>query len=171
MADTKISALTALAGSSVDTAADVIPIVDTSTTTTKKILVDELRIAIGIATQAQMEAASSNVVFVTPGGIQYGPSVAKAWVQLTGGGTPVASSSHNYTSVADNGVGDWTITWAITMSSANYFAIATVNGTGSFVVANVWTKTATTTRIRMFNNNNNVADPDVGLDVAIFGDI
>ena len=171
MADTKISALTALAGSSVDTAADVIPIVDTSATTTKKILVDELRIALGIATQAQMEAASSNVVFVTPGRIQYGPSVAKAWVQLTGGGTPVASSSHNYTSVADNGVGDWTITWSITMSSTNYLALVSVVGTTSFVVGYVKAKTATTTRIRMFNNNNNDADPDTGVDVAIFGDI
>lgn len=37
MADTKISALTSLAGSAVDPAADVVPIVDTSVTTTKKI--------------------------------------------------------------------------------------------------------------------------------------
>lgn len=42
MADAKISALTALTGVNVDTAADVLPIVDTSVTTTKKILVQEL---------------------------------------------------------------------------------------------------------------------------------
>lgn len=47
MADTKISALTALTGANVDTAADVLAIVDTSATATKKILVDELRNAIG----------------------------------------------------------------------------------------------------------------------------
>src|SRR4051812_1856207 len=46
MADTKISALTALTGAGVDTANDVLPIVDTSATTTKKILIDELRIAL-----------------------------------------------------------------------------------------------------------------------------
>jgi len=54
MADTKISALTALTGASVDTTADVLPIVDTSATTTKKILIDELRIALNTyAGQAQ----------------------------------------------------------------------------------------------------------------------
>lgn len=42
MADTKISALTALTGANVDPAADVLPIVDTSVTTNKKILVGEL---------------------------------------------------------------------------------------------------------------------------------
>lgn len=42
MANTKISALTALAGTAVEQAADVLPIVDNSVTTTKKILVSEL---------------------------------------------------------------------------------------------------------------------------------
>jgi hypothetical protein len=46
MADTKISDLTTLTGVNVDTAADVIPIVDTNVTTTKKILVEQLRIAV-----------------------------------------------------------------------------------------------------------------------------
>lgn len=42
MADVKISALTALTGANVDGSVDVIPIVDTSVTTTKKITVQEL---------------------------------------------------------------------------------------------------------------------------------
>lgn len=42
MADTKISALTSLTSATTETTADVIPIVDTSTTTTKKILVSDL---------------------------------------------------------------------------------------------------------------------------------
>ena len=46
MADTKISALTALTGADVDTAADVLAIVDTGVTTTKKILIDELGLAL-----------------------------------------------------------------------------------------------------------------------------
>jgi hypothetical protein len=54
MADTKISALTALAAADVDTAADVLAIVDTSVTTTKKIVVDDLRTSMGpkLATEA-----------------------------------------------------------------------------------------------------------------------
>lgn len=46
MADSKITAYTALTGANVDTAADVLEIVDVSVTTNKKILVDELRIAL-----------------------------------------------------------------------------------------------------------------------------
>ena len=42
MSDTKISALSALLGADVDKAADYFPIVDTSVTTTKKILISEL---------------------------------------------------------------------------------------------------------------------------------
>ena len=48
MADSKISALTSLAGGSVVTADDVLPIVDTSVTTTKKITVDDLKTAMGV---------------------------------------------------------------------------------------------------------------------------
>ena len=46
MADTKISALTALAGTDVDTGVDSLAIVDDSVTTTKKILAEQLRIAL-----------------------------------------------------------------------------------------------------------------------------
>lgn len=47
MADAKVSALAALTGANVDTAADVLMIVDTDATASKKITVDELRTAIG----------------------------------------------------------------------------------------------------------------------------
>ena len=46
MANTKISALTALTGANVDMTADVFALVDTSVTTTKKILGDQLALAI-----------------------------------------------------------------------------------------------------------------------------
>jgi microcystin-dependent protein len=48
VADTKISALTALTGANVDTTADLLAIVDTSATQTKKITIDELRIPVGV---------------------------------------------------------------------------------------------------------------------------
>ena len=68
MSDSKISALTALTGANVDTAADVLAIVDTSVTTTKKILIDEVRIALGIATAAETLTGTSAVKFLTPSG-------------------------------------------------------------------------------------------------------
>jgi microcystin-dependent protein len=48
MANAKISALTALTGANVDAAADVLAVVDTGVTTTKKILVSELAIGLGL---------------------------------------------------------------------------------------------------------------------------
>ena len=65
MADTKISSLTALTGADTDTAADVLAIVDTSVTTTKKMLVDELAVALA-ATQAEVNAMTSTNTLITP---------------------------------------------------------------------------------------------------------
>ena len=65
MADTKISSLTALTGADTDTAADVLAIVDTSVTTTKKMLVDELAVALA-STQAEVNAMTSTNTLLTP---------------------------------------------------------------------------------------------------------
>lgn len=121
MADTKISALTALTGVNVDTAADVLPIVDTDAATTKKILIDELRTALGIATQANMETATSLVTTVTPGRQHFHPGHPKAWGDISmSGGTPTLDTSYNITSITDTAVGRVTITIATDFSGANY---------------------------------------------------
>lgn len=59
MADTKISALTALAVADVDPAADVFPIVDTSVSTTKKILASAVVLTAGDQTIAGIKTFSS----------------------------------------------------------------------------------------------------------------
>lgn len=48
MADTKISALNSLTGVNVVVSTDVLPIVDTSATETKKITIEQLRAALGL---------------------------------------------------------------------------------------------------------------------------
>src|SRR3990167_7988574 len=65
MADSKISALTALTGANVDTAADFFAIVDTDVATTKKILPDEVANALK-ATQAEVNAMTSANTLLTP---------------------------------------------------------------------------------------------------------
>ena len=65
MADSKLSALTALAGSGVDTAADKLYIDDVSVTTSKSILVDELGIALN-ATQAEVDAGTDTKGLISP---------------------------------------------------------------------------------------------------------
>lgn len=84
------------------------------------------------ATQSDMETATSNVLAVTPGRMQYHPGVAKAWVNFTGTGTVAINASHNVSSVTDNGTGDYTINFTNALSSANYgLAGAARYGTGS----------------------------------------
>lgn len=65
MADTKISALTALAGAGIDAINDVLPIVDTSATTTKKSTVAQLAIGMA-ATQSDMDTGTNTSTLVNP---------------------------------------------------------------------------------------------------------
>ena len=59
MSDAKISALTSLTGATVDATADVVPIVDTSITTSKKITVDELLLGmLASTTNARLKIGS-----------------------------------------------------------------------------------------------------------------
>lgn len=91
MADTKISALTALAAADVALATDVLPIVDTSVTTTKKITVDDLGIALSLyksgSLTRDMTVASGNVAYT---GVGFKP---KAIIFIAGDPTTAANNA------------------------------------------------------------------------------
>lgn len=72
-----------------------------------------------VASQAQMEAASSNAVYATPANTNWHPGVAKAWIKAAGDGSAI-SASHNITSVTDTGAGILTVTIATDFSSDAY---------------------------------------------------
>lgn len=76
-----------------------------------------------LATQAEMEAASSVLAPVTPGRVKFHPGVAKAWVNFNGTGTVAINASHNVTSITDNGTGDYTVNFTTAFSSANYVVV------------------------------------------------
>lgn len=63
MANTKISALSALVGSDVAQLSDVLPIVDTSATTTKKILISELSQAMLVLGTEQASTSGTSIDF------------------------------------------------------------------------------------------------------------
>ena len=73
------------------------------------------------ATQAQMEAASSNAVAVTPLSTKWSPGVAKVWIQCDSGTT--VYSSLNVSSITDDGTGTVTVTLTTNFSSVNYSVI------------------------------------------------
>lgn len=100
MSNTKISALTAYAGTAVVTANDVMPIVDTANTTTKKIAVSELQIALrGIGMSPITNSLGSDVALNNTGSYFTGPTIAQGtsgtWFasgSVTVGSTAGASS-------------------------------------------------------------------------------
>lgn len=87
---------------------------------------DGTAVAVGttVATQAQMEAATSLVTTVTPGRTQYHPGVAKAWVTFDGTSAAIGLS-YNVTSVVRNSTGLYTITFTTAFSSASYAVVGT----------------------------------------------
>ncbi|MBF0171741.1 MAG: hypothetical protein HQK87_11780, partial [Nitrospinae bacterium] len=56
-----------------------------------------------VASQAEMEAVSSNAVAVTPGTAVYHPGMAKAWCVVdVSGGTPTLTANYGVSSITDN---------------------------------------------------------------------
>jgi hypothetical protein len=80
------------------------------------------------ASQAQMEAASSNAVAATPGTMNWHPGVAKAFLKCDAAGT--INASHGVTSITDAGVGLLRVTWSTAFSSVNYSQVMSPESSG-----------------------------------------
>jgi hypothetical protein len=141
----------------------------------KKALISDIVALNAAASQAEQETATSTTVYVSPGRQQYHPSAAKGWINFNGTGTVAIRSSYNVTSLTDNGTGDYTVTWDIDFSNANYAIIATVGrgagaATGFFALAPDGADSAAgTTRIRTIDTTFNLADAS-WVSVVVFGD-
>jgi hypothetical protein len=171
MADAKITALTALTAPAAE---DLLAVVDdpAGTPVTKKIALSDL-----IATQAQQEAASDAVRWVTPANQHFHPSAAKFWVMVNGAGTPAIAASYNVTSVADTGTGRMTVTIATDFSSANWAGAGVNASTGSTVTLATmqWVAAKAAGTVELDNADLSatpvVEDPAVGYCFVGFGDL
>lgn len=125
-----------------------------------------------VASQAQMEAATVNTVYASPGRTQNHPGVAKGWAKVDGsGGSPTLSASHNVSAVVDYGVGHYKIEWDTNFSSANHsdIAVAYRSGTGGTqIVAQILEQDATSTTVYLTDAA--TAPIDSLVYVAAFGD-
>jgi len=158
MANAKISDLSALAGSGVDPAADVLPIVDTSVTTTKKILVEELGIALN-ATQAGQEAGTSTKTLVSPAVQKYHPSAVKAWGLLTPATTITVSYPSAGVSATNPSSGTYVVTHGVTFSSANYAVLISIGYTLANLIYAITARDATTFTVQIRDNVGNLTAP------------
>ena len=83
--------------------------------------------SVAAASQAEMEAATSNTVFDTPGRTHYHPGVAKVWADVDGDtATAVLDNSYNCDSVTDNGTGDYTVVITTDFSTVDYAAVTSI---------------------------------------------
>jgi len=123
------------------------------------------------ATQAQMEAASSNTVFATPLNTNFSPGVAKAWLMCDVAGA--IQVSHNITSITDVATGQVDVTLNTSFSSANYVILGNaISSSGSprfLMVVTGTPPTAGTFRIVSFSVAGSPADP-TNYFIACFGD-
>ena len=71
------------------------------------------------ASQAEMEAGTSTIAFVTPGRQHFHPSAAKCWGEFLANSTTI-ETSYNITSVADTATGAMTVTIATDFSSVDW---------------------------------------------------
>lgn len=63
---------------------------------------------------------------VTPASV--GGMLCRAWVNFTGSGTVAARAAFNVTSIADNGVGSYTVNFDANMPTTSYARVVTVRG-------------------------------------------
>lgn len=121
-----------------------------------------------IATQADMEAASSTNNTVTPGRVHFHPGVAKAWIFFDGTVvTPALVTGYNFDStITDNGTGDYTCTMTTDMSSGDHAPL--VSGAREFQY--FASKAAGSVRVRSGDNAGTLQD-DPYIMIAVFGDI
>ena len=119
--------------------------------------------ALNSATTAQEVTGTTSDAFVTPLRQQSHLSAAKGFVHFQ---TTAAINQHyNVTSVAKNGVGDYTVTWTVPFSDALYIAQVSVKaniGVGTTFSATIANSnfTATTTRVMITDIAGNLADPN-----------
>lgn len=74
-----------------------------------------------VASQSEMEAATSNTVVVTPGTFKYHPGATKGRARIYhSSGTPTLLESDNISSLTDIGVGQITVNHTSAFSTANY---------------------------------------------------
>jgi hypothetical protein len=126
----------------------------------------------GIATQAQMEAASSNIKGVSPGRQHFHPGMPKAAGRVDSSGN-VVGTAYNIASVSQTGTGVYRVTLTNAMADTNYWIVASAvtDGTPGNSCLVSWAVVSSTvfdiTTKRAFDGS----DKDAAFSFAVFGDM
>lgn len=122
--------------------------------------------AIEIAVQSEMEAGSDLVRAVVPGRQQFHPSAVKAWASFGApSGAAGITASYNFSSVTDNGVGDYSLNFTNAQSSTAYAVGGLVTSTEANSISQLYALTKATGSVRVLHRN----AINVGIDAAANG--
>ena len=108
-------------------------------------------------------------------------SAAKAWVNFNGTGTIAARDSLNISGLADNGTGDYTVTFSNALSNANYSSTMSCGqdstGNSGLRAANGLSSTTRTTSVirvgtaTVSSTSNRTSIDDNTISLSIHGDL
>jgi hypothetical protein len=124
-----------------------------------------------VATQVNMEAASSVTAPVTPGRMIYHPGVAKAVGVLTCASSPSVVSQYNVTSVTDAGVGDYTINLGVTFSATTAMSIGIGSGLDAGKIVKATVLSTSTISIKTYDASLAAEDSGGTVCFQVFGDL
>ena len=101
----------------------------------------------------------------------YTDNIVKGWCYFVDGGTAAITDDFNVASIADNGTGDYTITWETDLANANYAVAGTATDatTPDFILVEI-SRTAGTTRVGVSNSGGTAVDAAGGATVLVIGD-
>ena len=101
----------------------------------------------------------------------YTDNIVKGWCYFADGGTAAITDDFNAASIADNGTGDYTITWETDLANANYVVAGTATDatTPDFILVEI-SRTAGTTRVGVSNSGGTAVDATSGASVLVIGD-
>lgn len=125
-----------------------------------------------LASKANMEAANSAALIVTPENQKHHPAHPKAWAYITfSGGTPSLASGHGISSsITDGGVGNITITFDTAFSNTNYAMIACPAESGATTIYTGTKSTSTCQILIISESGGSFPAADKSFYCAFFGD-
>ena len=124
-----------------------------------------------------MSLIKANNITNTTGGIPTVKSqqlIPTAWVNFNGTGTVAIQDSENVSSITDNGIGDYTITFATAMANANYSGGGMAANTGMGTVLH-WryssspSLTTTAAHVRTARNSSEAASDSYIVSIVFMG--
>jgi hypothetical protein len=122
------------------------------------------------ATTAEILAETSDNVFIRPSRAKWQPGSAKAWARVETTGTPSYEDHWGFTgSITDHGPGEFTLTLATAMASANYAVAITPFSTGAARSVHIHTMAAGSFRVLITASDGTATDAD--FTVVVHGDL